>query len=97
MQDLKQNNKELQEMMDRNLSLLEQLKVEKDLNDIINKMNELSEKLENVNESNNDSLTAESAKNQFNELSQELDSIMERNKGLQEPLTFPKMKIWRMR
>lgn len=37
MQDLKKSSKELQEMMDRNLSLLEQLKVEKDLNELIDK------------------------------------------------------------
>ncbi len=90
MQDLKKNNKEFQEMMDRNLSLLEQLKVEKDLNELIDKMNELSDKLEKLNESNNDSLSAEDAKNQFDILSQELDSIMERNKGLQEPFNISK-------
>ncbi len=90
MQDLKKNNKELQEMMDRNLSLLEQLKVEKDLNNLIDKMNDLSQKLENMNESNNDSLSAENAQNQFNKLSKELDSIMEKNKGLQEPFNISK-------
>ena len=90
MQDLKKSNKELQEMMDRNLSLLEQLKVEKDLNELIDKMNDLSEKLENSNESNNDSLSAENAKNQFDKLSRELDSIMKRNQGLQEPFNISK-------
>ena len=90
MQDLKKSNKELQEMMDRNLSLLEQLKVEKDLNELIDKMNELSEKLQNANENNNDSLSAKDAENQFNKLSQELDSIMEKNKGLQEPFNISK-------
>ena len=90
MQNLKKSNKELQEMMDRNLSLLEQLKVEKDLNDLIDKMEELSDKLENSNESNNDSLSAKDAKNQFDKLSQELDSIIEKNKGLQEPFNISK-------
>ena len=90
MQDLKNSNKELQEMMDRNLALLEQLKVEKDLNELIDKMNDLSEKLENVNENNNDSLTSEDAQNQFDKLSKELDSIMEKNKGLQEPFNISK-------
>lgn len=90
MQDLKKSNKELQEMMDRNLSLLEQLKVEKDLNDLIDKMNELSEKLYDANKSNNDSISAQEAKNQFDKLSQKLDSIMERNKGLQEPFNISK-------
>ena len=90
MQDLKKSNKELQEMMDRNLSLLEQLKVEKDLNELIDKMNDLSEKLQNTDKSNNDSLSAKDAENQFNKLSQELNSIMEKNKGLQEPFNISK-------
>lgn len=90
MQDLKKSNKELQEMMDRNLSLLEQLKVEKDLNELIDKMNDLSEKLQNTDKSNNDSLSAKDAENQFNKLSQELDSIMKKNKGLQEPFNISK-------
>ncbi len=90
MQDLKKSNKELHEMMDRNLSLLEQLKVEKDLNELIDKMNDLSDKLQNTDKSNNDSLSAEDAKNQFDKLSKELDSIMEKNKGLQEPFNISK-------
>ncbi len=90
MQDLKKSNKELQEMMDRNLSLLEQLKVEKDLNELIDKMNDLSDKLQNANVNNNDSLSAKDAENQFNKLSKELDSIMEKNKGLQEPFNISK-------
>ena len=89
MQDLKKSNKELQEMMDRNLALLEQLKVEKDLNDLINKMNDLSDKLQNTDK-NNDSLSAEDAKNQFDKLSKELDSIMEKNNGLQDPFNISK-------
>ena len=87
MQDLKKSNKELQEMMDRNLALLEQLKVEKDLNDLIDKLNELSERLQN---SENDSLSAEDAKNQFKELNQQLDSIMQKNKNLEEPFNISK-------
>ena len=87
MQDLKKSNKELQEMMDRNLALLEQLKVEKDLNELIDKMNDLSEKLQN---SENDSLSADDAKEEFDKLNQQLDSIMEKNKGLQEPFNITK-------
>ena len=87
MQDLKKSNKELQEMMDRNLALLEQLKVEKDLNELIDKMNELSEKLQN---SENDSLSASEAKEQFEQINQQLDSIMQKNKGLEEPFNISK-------
>ena len=87
MQDLKKSNKELQEMMDRNLALLEQLKVEKDLNELIDKMNELSEKLQN---SENDSLSASEAKEQFEQMNQQLDSIMQKNKSLEEPFNISK-------
>ena len=87
MQNLKKSNKELQEMMDRNLALLEQLKVEKDLNELIDKMNELSEKLQN---SENDSLSASEAKEQFEQMNQQLDSIMQKNKGLEEPFNISK-------
>ena len=53
-------------------------------------MDELSKKLQNANENNNDSLSAKDAEDQFNKLSQELDSIMEKNKGLQEPFNISK-------
>lgn len=90
MQDLKKNNKQFQEMLDRNLSLLEQLKVEKDLNKLIDNLNELSKKLENMNEQNNDSLSAQQAKDQFDKLKQQLDSIIDKNKNLPEPFNISK-------
>lgn len=90
MQDLKKSNKELQEMMDRNLSLLEQLKVEKDLNELIEKMNDLADKLEKSNERNNDSLSAKDANNQFDKLTKELDSIIQNNNSLQQPFNISK-------
>ena len=43
MQDIKKNNQSMQELLDRNLSLLEQLKMEKDLNDLANKLDKLGE------------------------------------------------------
>ena len=90
MQDLKKSSKELQEMMDRNLSLLEQLKVEKDINELIDKFENLADKLMKTNETNNDSLSASEAKEQFNDLLKQMDSIMEKDKKLQEPFNISK-------
>ena len=45
MKDLKKNNEALQQMMDRNLSLLEQLKVEKDMNQLMDEMQKLADEL----------------------------------------------------
>ena len=43
MQNIKKNNQSMQEMLDRNLALLEQLKMEKDLTDLAEKLNKLGE------------------------------------------------------
>ena len=43
MQDIKKNNQSMQELLDRNLALLEQLKMEKDLTDLANKLEKLAE------------------------------------------------------
>ena len=46
MQDIKKNNQSMQELLDRNLALLEQLKMEKDLTDLANKLDKLGEELQ---------------------------------------------------
>lgn len=89
MQNLKEKNKELHEMMDRNLSLLEQLKVEKDFNELLDKLNKLSEKLQSENNTS-DSISAKDAKEQFDELNKQLDSIMEKNNKLRDPFNIDK-------
>lgn len=86
MKELKKNNENFSQMMDRNLSLLQQLKVEKEVNELINELKELGEKLE----SNTDSIKAQDAKNQFNTLEQKMDSVMEQNKDLQDPFDISK-------
>lgn len=90
MQDLKKSSKELQEMMDRNLSLLEQLKVEKDLNELIGKFEKLASDLMNSDEIDKDSLNAEDAKKQFESLLNQMDTIMQHDKQLQEPFNISK-------
>ena len=86
MKDLKKNNEALQQMMDRNLSLLEQLKVEKDMNQLMDEMQKLADELLN----NTDSISAQDAENQFNKMEQKLDSIMEKNQGLNDPFDIKK-------
>ena len=86
MKDLKKNNESLQKMMDRNLSLLEQLKVEKDMNQLMDEMQKLADELIN----NTDSISAQDAENQFNKMEQQLDSIMEQNQGLSDPFDINK-------
>ena len=84
--DLKKNNEALQQMMDRNLSLLEQLKVEKDMNQLMDEMQKLADELMN----NTDSISAQDAENQFNKMEQKLDSIIEKNQGLNDPFDINK-------
>ncbi|MBQ6083216.1 MAG: hypothetical protein IJK92_02520 [Bacteroidales bacterium] len=86
MKDLKKNNESLQKMMDRNLSLLEQLKVEKDMNQLLDEMQKLADELMN----NTDSISAKDAENQLNKLEQNLDSIIEKNQGLNDPFDIDK-------
>lgn len=86
MKDLKKNNEALQQMMDRNLSLLEQLKVEKDMNQLMDEMQKLADELMN----NTDSISAQNAENQFNKMEQKLDSIIEKNQGLNDPFDINK-------
>ena len=86
LQNMKRDNQKLQDLLDRNLSLLEQLKMEKDLNEFIDELKELGEELA----SGNDSLTKEESKEAFEELMQTLDSLMDRNQELTEPFNLQK-------
>ena len=86
MKDLKKNNEALQQMMDRNLSLLEQLKVEKDMNQLMDEMQKLADELLEKT----DSISAQDAENQLNNLEQQLDSIIEKNQDLSDPFDIKK-------
>ena len=97
MQDIKKNNQSMQEMLDRNLSLLEQLKIEKDLNDLANKLDKLGEELqkqetENQNKGGeeNDQKSAEEAKEEFDQMMEDLDKLLEKNQELQQPFNLEK-------
>ena len=98
MQDIKKNNQSLQELLDRNLALLEQLKMEKDLTDLANKLDKLGEELQNQESDNqnkeaeeeSDQKSAEEAKEEFEKMMDELDQLLEKNKDLQEPFDMQK-------
>lgn len=97
MQDIKKNNQQMQELLDRNLALLEQLKMEKDLNDLADKLNELGEELQKESPEKqgqegeeNDKKTAEEAKEEFDTMMDELDQLLEKNQDLQDPFDIEK-------
>ena len=97
MQDIKKNNQSMQELLDRNLALLEQLKMEKDLNDLANKLDKLGEELENQEAENqnkageeSDQKSAEEAKEEFDKMMEELDKLLEKNQDLQQPFDMQK-------
>ena len=97
MQDIKKNNQSMQELLDRNLALLEQLKMEKDLNDLANKLDKLGEELQNQEADNqnkageeNDQKSAEEAKEEFDKMMDELDQLLEKNQDLQQPFDMQK-------
>lgn len=86
LQNLKQNNTKMQDLLDRNLSLLEQLKVEKDFNELMNQLDKLGEELQNETPKP----SAEEAKQQFEELMQRFDSLQQRNESLNDPFHMQK-------
>ena len=97
MQDIKKNNQSMQELLDRNLALLEQLKMEKDLNDLANKLDKLGEELQNQESENQnkageegDQKSAEEAKEEFDKMMDELDQLLEKNQDLQQPFDMQK-------
>ncbi len=86
LRDMQKDNKKMQDLLDRNLSLLEQLKMEKELNEWMDQLNELGEELQNET----DTLSPEEAKDTFEELMQQLDSLAERNEQLTDPFNIQK-------
>ena len=86
LRDLQKDNQKMQDLLDRNLSLLEQLKMEKELNEWMEQLNELGEELSNET----DTLSPDEAKEAFEELMQQLDSLSERNEQLTDPFNIQK-------
>ena len=97
MQDIKKNNQSMQDLLDRNLSLLEQLKMEKDLSDLANKLEKLGEELQKQNsenqnkaEENKNQKSTEEAKEAFDKMMDELDKLLEKNETFSNPLNMQK-------
>lgn len=101
LRDMKKDNQKMQDLLDRNLSLLEQLRMEKGLNDLMDQLNKLGDELENQEKADEKSSnenpsqaentpSAEEAKERFEELMQTLDSLMEKNKTLTDPFSIQK-------
>lgn len=86
LQDMKKNNTKMQDLLDRNLSLLEQLKVEKEFNELMDELNKLGEALQN----NDSTKGADEAKQQFEDMMNRFDSIQEKNQGLNDPFNMQK-------
>ena len=84
LQNMKKDNSKIQDLLDRNLSLLEQLKMEKEINELIDDLNELGDELM----SDNDTLNPEDAKEAFEDLMQTLDSLVDRNQELTDPFNL---------
>ena len=97
-QDIKKNNQSMQDLLDRNLALLEQLKMEKDLNDLANKLDKLGEELQKQGPENQnkeageetDQKSAEEAKEDFDKMMDELDKLLEKNETLNDPFDMQK-------
>lgn len=85
LQDMKKDNMKMEDLLDRNLSLLEQLRMEKDLNDLMDKLNQLGEQLE---KSPDESTSAEDAKKSFDDMMHTLDSLMQKNETLKDPFSI---------
>ena len=99
MQDIKKNNQSMQELLDRNLALLEQLKMEKELTDLAEKLHQLGEELKNQEEGvqgnkqageQDNQKSADEAKEEFNKMMDELDDLLEKNKDIQQPFDVDK-------
>lgn len=86
LQDMKKDNQKMQDLLDRNLSLLEQLKMEKELNELFDQLNKLGEDLKNDKED----LSAEEAKKEFEEMMGTLDSLKQKNNELKDPFNIQK-------
>ncbi|MCQ2301271.1 MAG: hypothetical protein MJZ94_01430 [Bacteroidales bacterium] len=96
MQDIKKNNQTMQEMLDRNLNLLEQLKMEKDITDLAEKLNQLGEELQKQEQdeaSHEGEKSAQEAQDEFQKMMDELDQMIEKNQTLNDPLNLEKDEV----
>jgi len=94
LENMRMNNEQFEQMLDRNLALLNQLQVEKALNDLLKDLEKTAEKLDQLGDETIESDTPESEdlQNKLDELSAEfedsmktMDSLRKENSSLQRP------------
>ena len=98
MKDIRQNNQNMQDLLDRNLSLLQQLQMQKELTDLAEKLDQLGEELQDENTENqngengengeNQQKSAEEAQEEFQQMMEELEQLLEQNQEMQQPLNL---------
>lgn len=88
LQNMKMDNMKMEDMLDRNLNLLKQLKVEKDMRDLIKELEELGDEMLNEKEDGKgeEQENLEENKSAFDDMQKKLDSIRERNEELSKPM-----------
>lgn len=100
LQNMQMTNEKFEQMLDRNLSLLKQLQVEKGIMDIINELDETSQALETLSEEtiqegmdeNRVENELNSMSDVFDELMQTLDSLRKENDQLERPFKLDDTK-----
>ena len=85
LKDMKTDNQKMQDLLDRNLALLEQLRMEKDLTDLADKLQQLGEALQEEK-----AKSAEEAQREFDDLMKTFDSLQEKNQQLTDPFQIQK-------
>jgi hypothetical protein len=98
LKDIKNKNEELSKQLDKNLEMYKRLEVEKDINNVVEKLNELSKKQEELsNQTKNNSLNKEELNKrqqqlnkEFNDLKQKMSEIKQKDSQLETPFNFNK-------
>lgn len=99
LKDIKDKNENLSKQLDKNLEMYKRLEVEKDINNAIDKLNELSKKQEQLsNETKNDKNSSnqtlqnkqEQLNKEFNDLKKKFNEIKQKDAQLETPFNFKK-------
>ncbi len=100
-EELKYSYEDLSEQLDRNLELLKRYEVEENMNDVINQLNELSKKQEQLAQNTStekedlEKLKEENKeqKEKFDEIQEQLEKTLEKNENLKAPMDFSEQQI----
>jgi hypothetical protein len=100
LEKMKMSNKDIEKQLDRSLELFKQVEFEKNLSEMIDKLNKLAEKQDQLKEKTKDkNQPEESLKNQqegvnkeFDDAKKKLDELESKNKELEEPNKFPNIE-----